>query len=552
VTRWRWGALAGVLALVGVPVALPLLNLVAAQDRLARAAGNTFLLVAGTVGIALPLGTVAAALLYRTDLPLREAFRFFTILTLFVPLPVLTTAWQSALGNGGLLPLAAWASLSDRPWAEGLGPAVWIHAQAALPWVIVIVGHGLRGVEPELEEDALLAAPPWRVLVSVTLPRGRGAIVAAAVWIALQASTEMAVADVMLVPTFAEGVYAEFWRGGGDSLARAVAVSLPLVAFSTIGVCLVLIRLDRILPPLATAFAEARPLALGRARWPCLAGALLTVGLLAGVPLAALVWKAGQRGYPPAWSAALTVQGVANTLHNDAGLLRNSFVTVLVSALAIATLGLVLCWLMLDAPRLRRGLFVLLVVAWSLPGPIIGIGLMETIRLIVAWVPVPAVAQVLYNGPSAVPVVWAHLVRFLPCAVVALWPVVRLLPPDLRDALRLDGAGPLRQVRELVWPRAWRAWLAMVVATAALALGEVGAVAMRVETPGWETFARRLFDRMHYGQSQDVPSLCLAMLLLVGVGGILVRAVSGLVLRLRARAATPPPRRAPHSAPRLP
>src|SRR5437588_85862 len=83
-------------------------------------------------------------------------------------------AWQTALGSEGLFPL--WNDQPGRPWASGLGPAVWVHATAALPWVILIVGTGLTMVEGELEEDALLVASPWRVLWRVTLPRCRASV----------------------------------------------------------------------------------------------------------------------------------------------------------------------------------------------------------------------------------------------------------------------------------------------------------------------------------------------------------------------------------------
>jgi hypothetical protein len=46
----------------------------------------------------------------------------------------------------------------------------------------------------------------------------------------------------------------------------------------------------------------------------------------------------------------------------------------------------------------------------------------------------------------------------------------------------------------------------------ALALGEVGAVAMGVQTPGWVTFAHVLWDRMPRGTPQDVAALCLVLL----------------------------------------
>src|SRR5205823_9704829 len=115
-------------------------------------------------------GMLLAALLYRSDLPGRTGLRRLVVVSLFVPLPLLTSAWQAALGSGG------WLGPTDpgRPWAIGMRAAVWVHAAAGLPWVVWLVGQGLCWVEPEAEDDARLAAGPGRVLWRGTLPRGGG------------------------------------------------------------------------------------------------------------------------------------------------------------------------------------------------------------------------------------------------------------------------------------------------------------------------------------------------------------------------------------------
>src|SRR5207245_283698 len=118
---------------------------------------------------------------------------------LFVPLPLFASAWLGALTAGNWLPAAA-------PWGERMVIAVWVHAAAAFPWVVLIVGHGLQWVEPEMEEDALTAAGPLRVLERVTLPRCRAVIVAAGFWVAWQCATEITVTDKMDIRTFAEEV----------------------------------------------------------------------------------------------------------------------------------------------------------------------------------------------------------------------------------------------------------------------------------------------------------------------------------------------------------
>jgi iron(III) transport system permease protein len=518
------------LVFVGIPLAMPVIELFGNVDSVLSNQNsplsistarrlflyqNTFLLIGGTLAASLPVGIAAAVLLYRTDLPCRRPLRFLIILMLFVPLPVLTTAWQTALGQAGV-----WTASGGR-WAEGLPPSIWVHALAGLPWVILIVGQGLRSVEPELEEDALLAARPWRVLWRVTLPRCRGAIAAAGIWVTLQASGEIAVTDLMRVDTVAREIYNEFTLGSADALARAVAVSLPLIVVGGAALYWALIRLERVLPPLASPLAEPRPFHLGRARWVWLTIVLACFGLLAGVPLMSLVWRTGLVGYPPEWSGSALAGQLTGTMHAEAALIWKSILTMFLSAALIAMVALILCWLALDAPRYRHLVFALMALAWVIPGPIIGLGLKETImNLVQRDIPRPLLVA-LHYGPSPLPVLWAQLLHFLPCAVFALWPAVRLLPPELRDSLRLDTARAGQELRHLVWPLLRRSWLAVVVVIAALALGEVGAVAMRVETPDWTMFAHELFNRMHFGQPPDVTALCLVLLLMIGAGGVI-------------------------------
>jgi ABC-type Fe3+ transport system permease subunit len=63
----------------------------------------------------------------------------------------------------------------------------------------------------------------------------------------------------------------------------------------------------------------------------------------------------------------------------------------------------------------------------------------------------------------------------------------------------------------VVVPTCRRAALIAALAASALCLGEVGASA-RVETPGWESFAKILLVRMHYGVYNNVSALCVMML----------------------------------------
>ena len=114
-----------------------------------------------TEAIALPLGHSAGVpAVPDRRLGPEGSLLGFIVLAAFVPLPLHATAWLGAFGNAGRLQALGW-----RPILVGRFGAAFVHAMAALPWVVLIAGMGLCAVEPELEESALLDYGPVRVLM---------------------------------------------------------------------------------------------------------------------------------------------------------------------------------------------------------------------------------------------------------------------------------------------------------------------------------------------------------------------------------------------------
>jgi iron(III) transport system permease protein len=541
---------------VGVPLAMPFRDLAGhtggwrpweETERLRLLAGNTLRLVAGTLALALPAGIAGAVLLYRTDLPGRGLFRFLTVLTLFVPLPLLCTAWQAALGSGGWLPVTFWSApepesldgspgaIPMTPWPRGIGAAIWIHALAGLPWVILLVGQGLCWVERELEEDAATVAGPWRVLWTVTRRRCVASIWAAGLWVALLAATEITVTDLMQVRTFAEEVYTQYAAGGRDAQARAVAVSLPLVVLTWVCVLWAARRWERTLPPLESMLTPPRLIRLGWARWPCLVGMFAAVGALIGVPLASLVWKAGLAGSPETWSTANANRQLAVALHLHGRLVVESLALALAAGALAAGLGLMVCWLALDSRWFHAGALILMAAVWTMPGPIFGGGLDEMNLQFITLVNARAdtwIGKAFWYGPSPLPSLWVHVLRFFPCAIALLWPIVRLIPRELRDAARVDGARPSQELRYILLALAAPACVRAGLAVAVLSLGELGASKL-VSTPGSKTFAHEVFFQMHYSATNNVAALCLVLLAAVVLGGSLWAVAGWLLGRVR-------------------
>jgi iron(III) transport system permease protein len=586
VTRWRLAVASVLLLFFGVPLVLPFTNLLAhvggweawhEGERLAVLAGTTARLAAGSLALALPAGILGAVLLYRTDLPFRGLLRSLTILALFIPLPLVASAWQATLGTGGWLPVALWSApppgdpdipvtgTAWKVWPRGIGAAIWVHALAALPWVILLVGQGLCWVERDLEEDALLATGPSRVFWRVTWPRTAASIWAAGLWVVLLVATEITVTDLMQVRTFAEEVYTQFVAGGPDALARAVAVSLPLVFLTWMAVLWAGQRWQRSLPPLESATRSPLLFPLGSSRWPCLVLVLLALAVFAGVPVTSLVWKAGLQGTPPRWSATGLRRELAIALAAHGSLVVDSFGLATAAGGLAALLAVVVCWLARDSQWFRTGTFGLMAAIWALPGPVLCFGLLQAIQLVLdlpGWATDNALvvrllapdtravlrakldaafqplAIALYYGPSPVPVFWVYVLRFFPCAVAVLWPVVRLIPTELCEAIRVDGARPAQEFRYLILPLSFAACIRAGLAVLVLSLGELSA-SKPLETPGSQTFAHKLWEQLHYSTTADVSALCLVLLGVVLLGGLVWAVADSILGRLLDRPAQP-------------
>lgn len=544
---WRILA-AGCLSLFCLPALLPILETLARPqawiawgqaDRLLALAGNTCALLFGVLLLVMPVGILTAILLYRTDLPLRRAWRFLVLLGLVVPLPLFTSAWQGALGTGGLLPLTLWTTPSAaavplaagygwKPWAMGLPAAIWVHAVAALPWVIVLVGQGLCWVERELEEDALTARHPMGVLWYVSLPRCRAAIFAAGLWVALMVVTEITVTDMMQVRTVAEEIYTQFVLGDEEALPRTLALALPAVAAIAVLITWASTRWEKGLPPLDVFTSQPRLFELGKSRLPL--GLLCCIGvvILAGVPIASLCWKTGLGGSPQVFATDWAWVHVANAIKVRKSLIGANLSLACATGFATSAAALFICWLGLRSRWFRTLALILLALLWAMPGPILGLGLKQVIAHLMDLVPLHVVGVALYYGPSPLPAAWAHALRFLPFAVALLWPVVRLIPIDLIDAAQIDGASPLQEFRHVVLPLAWPAGVRGGIAVGVLSLGEIAASKL-VETPGSQTFAHEVFSQMHYGVTNDLAALCLLLLAAVTLGAGIWAGAAGLI-----------------------
>ena len=325
---WRAAAAIGLALVVGMPLLQPFSRLRDAAawqwstddlERIGRLAANTFLLAGGTVLLAVPAGTLLAVLLF-SQRRWAASHRRVLLLALLVVVALRPAAGDRAQAGkapsarAASLPIALWRSGPTRPWATGWGPAIWVHAAAAVPWVVTcIVGLGLRWVEPELEEEAALQLPPWRVVLFVTLPRCRASIVAAALFVGLQTGQrDQRHGHDADFHALAEEVYTQ-WTFGEAALGRTLLLSAARIA-GTGSLLLSLVGQQgwsvRCTSVAVAAAARRRIAARDAWSWPWLVFVAFTVALLL-LPTAGLFLRswasAGTTGrkcrtWSPAWT----------------------------------------------------------------------------------------------------------------------------------------------------------------------------------------------------------------------------------------------------------
>jgi iron(III) transport system permease protein len=473
-----------------------------------RLAMETAIVVAGTEALALPLGILIALLLFRTDVPGRGLLLAVLTLAAFVPLPLHATAWLGALGNAGRL-----QALGAQPILVGRFGAAVVQALAALPWVVLIVGVGLCGVESELEESALLEYGPMRVLLRVTLRRSVGAIAGAALAVAVLAAGDMTVTDLLQIRTYAEEAFLQYTLGKGPG--EAALVALP--PFLLLGVSILFVgrALGRLDPArVVSSLERARRWRLGTWRIPL--GILLIglVGNMVALPLYSLVWRAGRvggkatLGRPPTWSAA----GLLGTLQYAAAEIWEPLTASLLWTALAATLAAFLAFGLGWAARrsmIWSGVaMVTLALTLATPGPIAGMA------LILAYQPYAIIAD------TGAILVMAEVFRSLPYAILILWPFLCSFPAEYLEAAALDGLTPSAQMLRLVLPLSWRAILAAWAVAFAIGLGELPATNL-VTPPGVPPVSYVIWSLLHTGVESHLSGVALIMLAVVAAAGLL-------------------------------
>ena len=448
------------------------------------------------------LGTGAAWLVVRTDLPLRGLWRLLLPLPLVIPSFIGAFSLIAAFAPGGLLVrLLAPVGVTTLPEVRGLWGAFAVLTLLTYPYVYLPVAARLGQLPPSYEEAArLLGRTPPQVFREVVLPQLRPAVLAGTLLVFLYVVSDFGAVQLLRYDTFAREIYVA-WKAFDLQTGLALSLNLGLLA-------LLVVVLERVVGRGTRAVAADRAvrgleLALGRWRPLALGGVvgLLTLALLA--PVGVLTY----------WAVRGLTSGsqFASALANDPGALlepmvNTARVSVLAALLAVVAV-LPIAWLAIRyRSRVGTGANVLVVAGFAVPGIALALAL-------VFWTLRAGPLRGLYQTEAAL--LLAYVVHFGAQSLRAAEVAVTSVPTRLGDAARALGAGRVRRMLTVELPLMLPGLAAGGGLVLLSTMKELPATLL-LAPPGFQTLATRIWADSEGAYLADASIASLLLILLSG------------------------------------
>ena len=418
--------------------------------------GNSIVIAAGMVVIALPLGAALAFLLTRTDLPAQRWIEVLVLIPVFVSPMVLAFGYVVAMGPVGFYSLWAKSLFGDVPWnIYSLASIAIIAGLTHVPHVYLYSSAALKSLGSDVEEAARVAgANPLQVALNVSLPMTMPALFYAAVLVFFLGFELFGLPLVLGDP---EGhlVLSTYLFKLTNKLGTPSYHLMAAVAVCIIAVTFPLVLLQRWLLKSAGKYVSVKGkatrqklLPLGGWKWVALGLVALWLVFTIVVPISGIALRA----FVEQWGEGIKLSEVV-TLDNFRGVLdQTDQVRAIVNTLLIGVIGgglAVACYtaIGLAGHRQRGGVSKILdyivLIPRAIPGLLAGLAFLW----IFLFVPgLKDLRNTIFSVWLAYTVVWlAYGMRLISSALLQIG-------PELEESARTAGASSRRVLTDVTIP----------------------------------------------------------------------------------------------------
>ncbi len=461
---------------------------------------HTLALVVGVLALALPLAVGSAWLVVRTDLPGRRLWAVLAALPLVFPSYVAALGWVAVLGPRGLV--GDWLGIERLPEVVyGYPGALLVLALFTHPYVYLQCVAALRLMDGSVEEASRsLGRGRWSTFFGAVLPRLGPAVYSGSLLVALYVLSDFGAVSILGYNTFTLAIYNAYRTLFDRSVAASL--SLALVALTVGFIALESLATRRLRPAGGHRLRPPRAVPLGRWRLPALAGMALVATANLGVPLTMVaVW--GWRGLGEARATA----GILRLAANSVEVALAAAVAALALAVPIAV------WRARENGRMARATHGLAFSGYALPGLVVALALVFFAVRAAPW---------LYQ--TAVLLVGAYVVRFLPAAIAAVRSAVAGLSPRWEEAARSLGRSAHAVLWTITLPLVRPGLLAGGGLVFLSAMKELPATLILRPT-GFETLATAIWSAASEGiySAAALPALCLVLASALPVYALIIK-----------------------------
>ena len=462
---------------------------------------NSLLLSALATAGAVLIGTPLAFAVARYPIPGKALVRTAANLALLSPPFIGAYSWVVLFGRNGLLNRLLEPLGWSLPAIYGYPGILLAFVVQYFPFVFLLVSGALRSVDQSIEDAALsLGSRPRRVFRTAILPVIAPSLTAGALLVFMATMADFGTPMIMgeglrTLPTL---MYGEFINelGGNPSMA------------STLGSLLILINTTALMAQRYFAFRKAyhavclQPLVPRRPGRRRLALAtVLVYGLLALalLPAATIVVSSFMPTRGPVMHAGLSLRSYVAVFHLVPRAIVNTLVLTGAAVLLDVGLGVLIAYLLARRPSRTHALLdVLVMLAYAIPGTVVGVG------LIIAYNRPPLVLA----GTWVILLV-SYFIRHLPYPVRACTAMLQQIDTRVEEASISLGVPPFRTFLRVTVPLMFPAIVSGATLAWITTIGELSSSILLYSGP-WATMSVAIFTQVfsnHFGTASALASI---------------------------------------------